>query len=138
MDKVKIAIIGVGTMGSAHVATIDKLDNCVVSALCDIDPEVRKKYSNRKDTQIFASADELFAKGDFDAVIVAVPHYFHVPLALQALEHILYGDVKKLYAFTLDDESLRLLDRAAEAFSAAQLERSFRTLEYYKGIASYE
>ena len=87
MDKVKIAIIGVGTMGSAHVATIDKLDNCTVSALCDIDPEVRKKYANRKDTQIFASADELFAKGDFDAVIVAVPHYFHVPLALQALEH---------------------------------------------------
>ena len=87
MDKVKIAIIGVGTMGSAHVATIDKLDNCVVSALCDIDPAVRKKYSGRKDTQIFASADELFAKGDFDAVIVAVPHYFHVPLALQALEH---------------------------------------------------
>jgi len=87
MDKVKIAIIGVGTMGSAHVATIDKLDNCVVSALCDIDPAVRKKYSNRKDTAIFASADELFAKGDFDAVIVAVPHYFHVPLALQALEH---------------------------------------------------
>ena len=87
MDKVKIAIIGVGTMGSAHVATIDKLDNCVVSALCDINPDVRKKYANRKDTAIFASADELFAKGDFDAVIVAVPHYFHVPLALQALEH---------------------------------------------------
>ena len=38
MDKVKIAIIGVGTMGSAHVATIDKLDNCAVSALCVIDP----------------------------------------------------------------------------------------------------
>ena len=87
MDKVKIAIIGVGTMGSAHVATIDKLDNCTVSALCDIDPAVRKKYANRKDTAIFASADELFAKGDFDAVIVATPHYFHVPLALQALEH---------------------------------------------------
>ena len=31
-----------------------------------------------------------------------------------------------------------LLDQAAEAFSAAQLERSFRTLDYYKGIASYE
>ena len=66
---------------------------------------------------------------------------FNLPLtdgALRALRHILYGDDKKLYAFSLDDAGLRLLDQAAEAFSAAQLERSFRTLDYYKGIASYE
>ncbi|MBQ3723980.1 MAG: DNA repair protein RecO [Oscillospiraceae bacterium] len=66
---------------------------------------------------------------------------FSLPLtdsALRALRHILYGDSKKLYAFSLDDAGLRLLDQAAEAFSAAQLERSFRTLDYYKGIASYE
>ena len=87
MDKVRIAIIGVGTMGSAHVATIDKLNNCTVSAICDINPDVLKKYANRQNTKLFNSADELFADGSFDAVIVATPHYFHVPLALQALEH---------------------------------------------------
>ena len=31
-------------------------------------------------------------------------------------------------------EELKLLDRAAEGFAAAQLERSFRTLGYYKAI----
>ena len=87
MDKVRIAIIGVGTMGTSHVGSIDKLDNCTLTALCDINPQVLAKYSGRRHTALFPSADELFAKGDFDAVIVTTPHYFHVPLALKALEH---------------------------------------------------
>jgi DNA repair protein RecO (recombination protein O) len=54
--------------------------------------------------------------------------------SLAALRHALYGDEKRLYSFTLDAESLRRLDHASEAFAAAQLERSFRTLDYYKSI----
>ena len=54
--------------------------------------------------------------------------------SLAALRHALYGDEKRLYSFTLDKNALRQLDHAAEAFVAAQLERSFRTLDYYKSI----
>ena len=60
-----------------------------------------------------------------------------VPLseaALAALRHILQGPDKKLYAFSLPEDDLKLLDRAAEAFAAAQLERNFRTLGYYKAV----
>lgn len=53
---------------------------------------------------------------------------------MTALEHILHGPDRKLYSFTLMPEDLRLLDRAAEAFAGAQLERSFRTLGYYKAV----
>ena len=55
--------------------------------------------------------------------------------ALAALRHVLYGEAKRLYSFTLDEESLRSLDQAGEAFIAAQLERSFRTLDYYKSLS---
>ena len=54
--------------------------------------------------------------------------------ALAALRHILYCPDKKLYSFTLERPALRQLDHAAEALTAAQLERSFRTLDYYKSI----
>ena len=54
--------------------------------------------------------------------------------SLAALRHALYGEEKRLYSFTLDKNALRQLDHAAEAFVAAQLERSFRTLDYYKSI----
>ncbi|MBO4854258.1 MAG: DNA repair protein RecO [Oscillospiraceae bacterium] len=60
-----------------------------------------------------------------------------VPLTeggLTALRRALYADPKRLYAFTLEPPALRTLDHASESFVTAQLERSFRTLDYYKSI----
>ena len=54
--------------------------------------------------------------------------------SLAALRHILYGDPKRLYSFRLGEEALRRLAAAAEAFCAAQLERGFRSLDYYKSL----
>ncbi len=56
---------------------------------------------------------------------------------LHALQHVLHCPAKKLYGFSLQSQSLRRLEQAAEGFVAAQLERSFRTLDYYKSIRSY-
>lgn len=53
---------------------------------------------------------------------------------LAALRHILLCPPRRLYSFTIPAEALGLLDAAGETFCAAQLERSFRTLDYYKGI----
>ena len=53
---------------------------------------------------------------------------------LAALRHIVYGDPKRLYAFRLPEEALRWVNHAAEAYVAAQLERGFRTLDYYKQV----
>lgn len=58
--------------------------------------------------------------------------------APEALRHILYGPARRLYSFTLPPEGLRSLDHAADAFVAAQLERSFRTLDYYRSILPQE
>lgn len=54
--------------------------------------------------------------------------------SLAALRYVLYCEPKKLYAFTLGKESLRQLNHVSEAFIASQLERSFRTLDFYKSI----
>ena len=60
------------------------------------------------------------------------------PAALAALRHVLYCPDKKLYSFTLDTPALRQLGQAAEVYVTAQLERSFRTLDYYKSILPQE
>lgn len=54
--------------------------------------------------------------------------------SLAALRHIVYGDPKRLYSFRLGGAALERLCAAAEAFTAAQLERGFRTLDFYKGL----
>ena len=53
---------------------------------------------------------------------------------LAALRHVLTADTKRLYSFTLEEGALTALDHAGEAFITTQLERSFRTLDYYKSL----
>lgn len=94
MDQVKIGIIGVGNMGSAHVVSIGQLANAKLTAICDINPEKLKRY-NPKEIQLFTDSKEFFRKADIDAVIVATPHYFHVPLAIEALKNKKHVIVEK-------------------------------------------
>lgn len=58
-----------------------------------------------------------------------------VPLSQQALDamrHIIYGDPKRLFSFVAEGEGLRQLGDLSEAYLHTQLERGFRTLDYYK------
>ena len=54
--------------------------------------------------------------------------------ALRALEHIAHGDPKRLFSFRLEGEGLKLLSEAGEAYVLTQLERGFRTLDFYKQL----
>ena len=56
------------------------------------------------------------------------------PGALAALRHIVYGDPARLYAFRLEGAGAKQLYAAAERYVCAQLERGFRTLDYYRSL----
>ena len=91
MDKVRLGIIGHGGMGSHHARylTDDEVAGAELVALCDIDAERLKGTEERygKKLACFENADDLFAAKCVDAVIIATPHYFHPPLAIQAMEN---------------------------------------------------
>lgn len=55
--------------------------------------------------------------------------------ALAAMEHIAYGDPKRLFSFKAEGESLKWLGDLTEAYLHAQLERGFHTLDFYKQMA---
>jgi len=52
--------------------------------------------------------------------------------ALEAMCHIVYGDPKRLFSFRAEGEGLAQLADLTEAYLHAQLERGFRTLDFYK------
>ena len=54
--------------------------------------------------------------------------------ALCAARYIVGCDAKRLFSFSLDDSALRELAVAAEGYLLAHLDRSFRTLDYYKRL----
>ncbi len=56
------------------------------------------------------------------------------PGALSALRYIVYGDPKRLFSFSLDEHSMKQLGDTAEAFLLTQMERGFKTLDFYKQV----
>ena len=54
--------------------------------------------------------------------------------SLQALRFILFSPRSRVFSFQLREGSLRRLGDISEAYVAEQMERGFRTLDYYKSI----
>ena len=86
---IKIGIVGIGNMGSNHLANIVKgaVTGMEVRAICDISEE-RKQFAekNYKDVPFFKNAEEMYKSGLINAVVIAVPHYDHPSLAIKAFE----------------------------------------------------
>lgn len=53
---------------------------------------------------------------------------------LAAMRHIAYGDPKRLFSFRLGGEKLARLGSLTERYLLTQLDRGFRTLDYYKQL----
>lgn len=54
--------------------------------------------------------------------------------ALSAMRHVVYGDPKRLFSFPAEGNGLARLSAVAEGYLLTQLERGFRTLDYYNQI----
>ena len=90
MNKVKLGVIGFGNMGSQHCNNIfnGKVPGMEVSAICDISKE-RLEFAKSlyPETAIFDNATDMYKSGLCNAVIVAVPHYDHPKLVIEAFEY---------------------------------------------------
>ncbi len=98
LKNVRLGIIGYGNMGSDHAKNIGagKVPKMTLTAVCDIDDDRRKACKTaHPDVKVFENAEELFASGLCDAVIIAVPHYSHPELAISAFEHGLHVITEK-------------------------------------------
>ena len=94
MDSVRIGIIGIGNIGSAHAKCIadGKISGLTLSALCDLKPEKQALYPC---VPFFTDSDSLINSGLVDAVIISTPHKFHVDIAEKALQAGLHTLVEK-------------------------------------------
>ena len=88
MQKVKLGIIGVGNMGSAHAKNITagEVPEMEVTAVADRSEQRRQwaKENLPEGVKIYTEGSELIDAGVCDAVLIAVPHYQHPELAIRA------------------------------------------------------
>ena len=89
LTRLRLAIIGIGNMGSEHCRLIlsGKCPEVRLTAVADLRPD-RRAWAEKAlpGVQVFESAEALYASGVCDAVLIAAPHFQHEPLAVSALE----------------------------------------------------
>jgi predicted dehydrogenase len=85
MDIVKIAVVGLGNIGSLHLENIAKDPTVELAAVCDIVPEKATAAAERYGAKAFFDSDSLLAAKVCDAVIIATPHYAHTTIGIAAM-----------------------------------------------------
>lgn len=111
MEKIKIAIIGVGNIGSLHTSYLSegRIKGAELIALCDINPEKLKIATKRFGNQykLYTNVTDVLADDEVDAVIIATPHYDHPIIAIQALKagkHVLSEKPAGVYTKKVREE----------------------------------
>lgn len=85
--KLKVGVIGVGAMGSGHLAMYEKNPRCEVVAICDKDEKWLEYCKREHDIRYgFLRPEEIVACEEVEAVSVCLPTVFHAPVTLAALE----------------------------------------------------
>jgi len=103
MDKVRFGVVGLGNIGALHAPAIaaDKTGQMALAAVCDIIPQRAEKFGRELSVPLFTNAQAMFDSGLIDAAVIAVPHYWHAPLAIRAARKGIHVLCEKPLAVTV-------------------------------------
>ncbi len=86
MDKVRLAVIGIGNIGNLHLRNIEQQLRVQLTAVCDLVREKADAAATKYGIKAYYDATALLADKVCDAVIIATPHYDHTTIGIAALD----------------------------------------------------
>ncbi|MGQ9663396.1 MAG: Gfo/Idh/MocA family protein [Kiritimatiellia bacterium] len=101
MAKIRFGVIGCGGMGNSHLDYMVKMRSLKVTAVCDVIEECVKAAAAKANARPFLDAQELLDSKLVDAVLIATPHYFHPPIAIEAFRRGIHVLSEKPLGVTL-------------------------------------
>ncbi len=111
--RLRLGFIGVGGRGTGLLRLALNRDDIEVAALCDIDPvalgraRALVREARNREPAAFGNGDEdfrnLVARDDVDAVIIATPWLWHVPMSVAAMRAGKATAVEVPAAVTVED-----------------------------------
>jgi len=106
--QVKLAVIGVGTMGSSHARDIASIPKTQLVAVCDLISDRAEEISQKFGCAFYTNYQDMLDNIELDGVIIATPHEAHTPISIDCLQrgiHVLTE--KPLAVHVLDGEKMR-------------------------------
>ena len=98
MDNFRVAVIGIGNMGSAHAACIanGEIAGMQLTAVCDVIEQRAINFADKyKGIKVYDDYNTLLSDGVADGVIIAVPHPLHAEIAIKAFNKGLHVMLEK-------------------------------------------
>lgn len=116
MNRLRIGVVGIGNMGSAHAVQIfeRRVRGAELTAVCDCSAE-RLEWSKMRfgDGVIrYSDYEQLLNGGQIDAVVIATPHKLHPVIAGKAFEKGIHVLTEKPAG--IDAGSVRKMNEAAK------------------------
>jgi len=112
LEKVRVAVIGLNR-GLTHVASCQGIEFSEVVAVCDIRDDRAKRAADLcekksgKRPAIYSGNENIWEqmvdRDDIDAVYIATPWAWHVPMALRTMERGKHAFIEVAAALTVDD-----------------------------------
>lgn len=138
MDKLKMAVVGVGGMGASHVRDIAASVDIELAAVCDASRERADELAARHSVPAYYSVDDLVESGTAEAVLIATPHRFHAQAAIAALRRGVHVLVEKPIAVHAKEalSMVRAFDEAKRSFPNLVFAAMFnlRTFDHWRKI----
>lgn len=119
----RIALVGVGSMGRFHHQACVESDLVDIVAACDVDTNAVAALD--PSLTAFTNFGELLASGIADAVIINTPHHLHDDMAVRALEAGLHVLVEKPMAISVErcDRMLAAMERSGTKLSVGHIQQ---------------
>jgi predicted dehydrogenase len=123
MEKLRVAVIGVGHLGERHAKTYREIQGAELIGVCDLNPGRLQEVSRSLGVPGFAQARELL--GQVDAVSVCVPTNSHYATAAECLKHKIHTLVEKPITSTLKqaDSLIKLARKNRLILQVGHIER---------------
>lgn len=121
MDDLRVAVIGIGNIGSAHAVCIAErqIKGMILSAVCDIDSEKIKEFKKRyPNVAEYCQYQDVLDCKMVDAVVIAVPHPLHADIAIAALSRGIHVMLEKPADITVTkvEELNRVAEKSGKKF----------------------
>ena len=119
MAKVRVGVAGVGGMGQGHCEALLQVKEAKLAAVCDYDAKTAQRVGEKFGVPCFSDHREMLRAGLLDAVVIATPHYYHPPIAIDAFRAGLHVLSEKPISVTVKeaDRMIAAAKKSGKVFS---------------------
>lgn len=134
MDKHRVLVVGVGSIGERHLRCFQATGRCLVGC-CEPNESLRSTIDARYDVlRSSADLDGALQAEQYDAAVIATPAQLHVPIARRLADEGIHLLIEKPLSTSTDgiDQLTRVVAERSVAVAVAYTQRSHPAVDAVK------